>query len=793
MKSFIETIKEAVPENQETGKLVASKKVKGDKIKPEKPEETGFAPQTGKTIGGDTPNQINVKPQYITRADGIKEERASGRTVVFSFGRMNPPTIGHEKLVKAIESQAKSIGAVPRLYLSRTEGDAKNPLPYSKKSKFAKMAFPIVKDTPKNMMPSGYLGILKYLEDQFDDVVIVVGSDRVEKVKRYAEQYNGKEYKYNSIKVVSAGERDPDEEGVGGMSASKMRKAVLDGDFAAFKSGLPSRLKGVAKTVYDELASGLNESYDIDEAVLSLSQRLKRRSQMRRSKGKIRMGQKRAIARKANNKTIRKRSRRIAIKMMRKRILRGRNYNDLSYASRAAVDRQVARRKGAISRIAKRVEPKLRQAEGRRKSGTGFKSISLSPVRPKKKLKEGLSYDNLISTVTEMFSNIAEEVQITLTPLELSTLQRKCNESNVSFDIIRSVFDRGVASWYSGLREGSTPQQWGFARVNSFLAEGITSRTADRDLLEAAMSSEPEHIDPQRHNKLLAISRKNVDNSTLRGHLRSPDKQVADAALKKMKEKLTSDKLKHKQKKEIANHLDDHEAERKASEQKQQQAQAAAQVPKPDPTRTPHFSARLAAKIADVHKQGTKKVVKESFLEFVNESSSDKAVGNIPTINAKPVHHKASGHKYHIDHMIDPNLGLKHEIKHAEANFDRDVDGDNDQFDKKTSKLPDEVPVPTKTSTADYFKKYKKEREHIHAGEPIDEAKDKDADHKYTTDEDSWYLDASGQKVQVMHDSDLKSMEDVAQFLKDKHPDDNIGPIMSMKDFLRTQPEKKKK
>jgi hypothetical protein len=183
---------------------------------------------------------------------------------------------------------------------------------------------------------------------------------------------------------------------------------------------------------------------------------------------------------------------------------------------------------------------------------------------------------------------------------------------------------------------------------------------------------------------------------------------------------------------------------------------------------------------------------KESFLsfgEFLEESSQIMSVGNQPTINAKPLHHKASGHKYHLHHMMDPNVGLKHQVKDFSKRVDKDVDADIDQFDKPSSKLPDEVSVPTKKSTAQFFAKYKKEREHIHAGEPVDEQK---VTPQYTGDENSWYHDASGQKVQVYSQADLKQPEDVGQFLKKPTRQKDIGKMMSMKDFLKTQPEKKK-
>ena len=478
---------------------------------------------SGKTISGDAPNEIKLNPEYIIRADGLKE--AAMKSVVFSFGRMNPPTVGHEKLVDKIQAVAKANKADARLFLSRTEGDDKNPLPYSDKLKLAKMAFPgIVQDTPTGMYPAGFIGLLKMLEDKYDKVIIVVGSDRLPNIKALANKYNGSEYKFKEIEVVSAGERDPDEEGVGGMSASKMRAAAKAGDLKKFKSGLPDRLKSAAQLVMDKLQSYLSE--DLDEAVLTLSQRLKRRSQMRRNKSRIRLGQKRALSRKASNKVIARRSKRVAIKLLRKRILRGKKYQDLSYASRAAVDRQIARRKGAIARIAKRIEPKLRQAEGRRKSGAGFKPISLGNPVVKKKLKEGMSRDNLIECVNAIMKRIIAEQSYAVTPLEVASLVKKSNDTGVPVKVIKEVYNRGVASWNMGLRENTTPQQWGFARVNSFLAGGFNAYTADRDLLEEE--------DPGKHETLAKIKDPDTESKSIVGILNSDDQEIVAAARKEL-------------------------------------------------------------------------------------------------------------------------------------------------------------------------------------------------------------------------------------------------------------------
>ena len=186
-----------------------------------------------------------------------------------------------------------------------------------------------------------------------------------------------------------------------------------------------------------------------------------------------------------------------------------------------------------------------------------------------------------------------------------------------------------------------------------------------------------------------------------------------------------------------------------------------------------------------------KQKLKEEILSFDDflEESADKAVGNQPTVNPKPIHHKASGHKYHIHHMVNPNLGMLHQVKHAVDRKDLDIDGDTDEFDKPKAGIPDEIGVGTTPTTKKMFAKYSKELAHIHAGEPVDEQK---ITPKYTGDENSWYLDASGQKVRVYSQSDLKHPEDVGEFLKNPTPEKDIGPMMSMKDFLKTQPEKKK-
>jgi nicotinic acid mononucleotide adenylyltransferase len=162
------------------------------------------------------------------------------KSVVFTFGRMNPPTTGHQLLVNKLVAYAKQHGATPRVYLSHSTGK-KDPLQYDIKIGFARKAFGAIvkKSNARNVIQ-----ILQSLEkDKFTDVTMIVGSDRVPEFKKLLNAYNGKEYNFDKITIVSAGERDPDADDVSGMSASKMRAHAVDNKDAEFMRGAPSTLK----------------------------------------------------------------------------------------------------------------------------------------------------------------------------------------------------------------------------------------------------------------------------------------------------------------------------------------------------------------------------------------------------------------------------------------------------------------------------------------------------------------------------------------------------------------------
>ena len=158
------------------------------------------------------------------------------------FGRFNPPTVGHDKLLKS--ANRISAGGDVKIYPSRTQDPKKNPLDPDMKISFMKKMFPDFEEIIINddNMRSIFDVLINANEEGYSSVNIVVGSDRQAEFENLAQKYNGDLYNFDLIRVVSAGVRDADADGVEGMSASKMRKAVIDNDYDSFRKGTPKTL-----------------------------------------------------------------------------------------------------------------------------------------------------------------------------------------------------------------------------------------------------------------------------------------------------------------------------------------------------------------------------------------------------------------------------------------------------------------------------------------------------------------------------------------------------------------------
>ncbi len=194
--------------------------------------------------------------------------------VTFTFGRFNPPTIGHEKLIEKVHSVSK--GAY-RIYASQSNDLKKNPLNYTDKIKFMRKMFPrharsIISDTK---IKTAFDALDSLYEQGYRQVTFVVGSDRVDEFEKTLNKYNGEKrdrggfYNFEGgIQVVSAGERDPDAEDVSGMSASKLREAAKDNNFELFAKGLPSAFREAQK-LFNAVRSGmgLKESYNFRQHI----------------------------------------------------------------------------------------------------------------------------------------------------------------------------------------------------------------------------------------------------------------------------------------------------------------------------------------------------------------------------------------------------------------------------------------------------------------------------------------------------------------------------------------------
>jgi len=178
------------------------------------------------------------------------------KTAVMAFGRMNPPTIGHAKLVDAVKSQ----GGDPYIFLSQTQKPKTDPLAFTDKLRYAKFFFPEV--TLGNPEVKTIIQALQKINKMgYANLIYVAGSDRVQSFEELINKYNGQEYNFKSIKVVSAGERDPDADGAEGMSASKMRAAAAENDLESFAQGVPNQ------EVADEMFAAVRQGMGVNDTV----------------------------------------------------------------------------------------------------------------------------------------------------------------------------------------------------------------------------------------------------------------------------------------------------------------------------------------------------------------------------------------------------------------------------------------------------------------------------------------------------------------------------------------------
>ena len=206
------------------------------------------------------PAQQQVAPEQ--QPEEVPVPEAPGVVVV--FGRFNPPTIGHEKLLKRAAKEAEKRGYELRIYPSRSQDAKKNPLTPQMKISYMRQMFPdyagsIVDDKGAKTIFNVLTGANG---EGHTNMIIMVGQDRLGEFQGLSHKYNGELYNYDQLEVVSAGDRDPDSDDVTGMSASKLRLAAAEGDFKKFAKGVPDTLGNTEKM---ELFNVLRRSMNIEE------------------------------------------------------------------------------------------------------------------------------------------------------------------------------------------------------------------------------------------------------------------------------------------------------------------------------------------------------------------------------------------------------------------------------------------------------------------------------------------------------------------------------------------------
>ena len=199
--------------------------------KPEKPA----APQ---------PARVFQRPKL----DREEDKKTSG--IVIVFGRFNPPTIGHKRLIDASAREAKRAGYDLKIFPSRTQDKKKNPLDPGMKINYMKQMFPDYEENIQNDAEANTIFdvLTNSYGEGYKNATIMVGQDRLAEFQGLAQKYNGSDlYNFDNIMVMSGGTRDPDSDDVTGMSASKMRNFVTQGNFQSFAQGIPDTLKPMQK------------------------------------------------------------------------------------------------------------------------------------------------------------------------------------------------------------------------------------------------------------------------------------------------------------------------------------------------------------------------------------------------------------------------------------------------------------------------------------------------------------------------------------------------------------------
>jgi len=209
-----------------------------------------------KRLSVSTSAQPAVEPTMTMQPAEVEKTKG---TLTIAFGRFNPPTTGHEKLLDTVASSSDDDDYM--IIPSRSQDKKKNPLDANMKVSVMQKMFPKHKDKIVNDESNRTIfDVLKKAHnDGYTNVRIVAGQDRVKEFDKLSQNYNGQLYQFDNMEVVSSGDRDPDAEGMEGLSSSRMRLAAMEGDFKTFRAGLPEGTpRKSAMALFDTVRQSMN-------------------------------------------------------------------------------------------------------------------------------------------------------------------------------------------------------------------------------------------------------------------------------------------------------------------------------------------------------------------------------------------------------------------------------------------------------------------------------------------------------------------------------------------------------
>ena len=407
--------------------------------------------------------------------------------VVFTFGRFNPPTTGHEKLINKVKSVAGSNDY--KIFPSYTQNQNKDPLPHSLKvaymrKMFSRHARNIVAD--KKAITAMNIAVSLY-DQGYTELTMVVGSDRVKEFERLLTTYNGVSgkrhgfYNFKKIKVVSAGDRDPDADDVSGMSASKMRQAAVDGKVQEFESGVPKGFRD-ARKLYRDVRKHMGIREEKDMGIMNDYESLRDAYLT----GKIWNIGDIVEANNVQGKIIQRGTNYVAFKDETNKVHKA-WLNDIN-EDKVKQDKDIKDREGtqpakyyAKDAEGDKMSKATKQARARHFAKYGKKNDDMD--KNYKPAPGDAGGKTKPSVHTKKYQQMFGKESVDKLNEKIDGLVKKADKSGMPYSVLKKVYDRGMAAWKTGHRPGTTPQQWAFARVNSFITKSSgTWGGADKDL-----------------------------------------------------------------------------------------------------------------------------------------------------------------------------------------------------------------------------------------------------------------------------------------------------------------------